>query len=211
MRQFMMTVTALAVFGATVVAAQAAIPSPAQVSHRSPGYSDWATADEFQKLFDAMGARRRYPRVFEARVFNGIVLYHAVFEPYPADMVGFYSYMHMSPDLFAQRDDRLRRAGFRLVTKQSVHLGGSELIQATWVHTAQALNAAPSTCTGMKSVCLSIAAQTPSASMCNNSGGGHGGIGVPFCGGKFCDFEWEECMKRGLWQGSLVSRQVERR
>jgi hypothetical protein len=210
MRQFMMTVAALAMFEAMVVTAQAEDPSRGQVSHRSSGYSAWATADEFQKLFDAMGQRRRYPRVFEARVFNGIVLYHAVFELYPADMVGFYSYMHMNPDLFAQRDDQLRRGGFRLVTKQSVHLGGSELIQATWVHTVQALNAATSTRTGMKSVCLSIAARTPSASMCSSFGGGHGG-GVPFCGGKFCDFEWEECMKRGWWQGSLISRQVERR
>jgi hypothetical protein len=91
MRQFMMTVAALAMFEAMVVTAQAEDPSRGQVSHRSSGYSAWATADEFQKLFDAMGQRRRYPRVFEARVFNGIVLYHAVFELYPADMVGAFT------------------------------------------------------------------------------------------------------------------------
>jgi hypothetical protein len=137
MRQFMMTVTALAAFGATVATAQAETLSSGQVL-----YSDWASGADYQKLFDAMVRQHRYPRVVEARVFNGIVLYHAAFEPYPTGCPGlactfsFWSHHGVSPDLFAQRNDSLRRAGFRLVHKQSVHLGGREFIQATWVRIA---------------------------------------------------------------------------
>jgi hypothetical protein len=140
MRQFMMTVTALAAFGAMVATAQAETPSPGQVPSDLFGYSDWATGADYQKLFNAMVRQQRYPRVVEARVFNGIVLYRAAFEPYPGPgcpgpecTFHFGSHHGITPDRFAQRDDRLRRAGFRLVHKQSVQLGGKEFIQATWV------------------------------------------------------------------------------
>jgi hypothetical protein len=209
MRQFMMTVTALAVFGAMVVTAQGETPNGG-VSHRSAGYSDWATAADFHKLFDAMNQQHRYPRVIEARVFKGVVLYHGAFEPYPAGCPGagctFHSwtYMGMTPDLFARRNDSIQREGGRLVHKQSVHLGGREFIQAIWVRTGQALSAATSTCTGLKSVCLS-------GRECSSGSGGLRGGGRPFCGGKFCDYAWEQCMKSRWWQGSLISRPVERR
>jgi Bacterial tandem repeat domain 1 len=140
MRRFMMTVTALAAFGVTVATAQAETSSPGNVP---PGYSDWATSADYQKLFDAMVQQRRYPRVVEARVFNGIVSYRAAFEPYPVGCSGlactfsFLSHHGINPDLFAQRDDSLRRDGFRLVHKQSVYLGGRDFIQATWVRIAR--------------------------------------------------------------------------
>jgi Bacterial tandem repeat domain 1 len=135
MRQFIMTVTALAAFGAMLATAQA--QNPDQVPYA--GYSDWATGSDYQNLFNAMVRQHRYPRVVEARVFNDIVLYHAAFEPYPAGCPGqgctfsFWSHHGISPGLFAQRNHSLRRAGFSLVHKQSVHLGEREFIQATWV------------------------------------------------------------------------------
>jgi hypothetical protein len=135
MRQFMMTVTALAMFGAMVVTAQAETPSFGQVSHQSSGYSEWATAADYQKLFNAMVQQHRYPRVVEAKVFNGVVLYHAAFEPYPAGRFTFWSHHGITPDIFAQKNDQYRRDGYRLVHKQSVHLGGREFVQATWVST----------------------------------------------------------------------------
>jgi hypothetical protein len=133
--------TALAVFGAMVVTAQAATPSPGEVSHQSPGYSDRATAADYQQLFNAMVQQHRYPRVVEGKVFNGIVLYHAAFEPYPAGGFSFWSHHGITPDVFAQKNDQYRRDGFRLVHKQSVHLAGREFVQATWVSTAHALSA----------------------------------------------------------------------
>jgi Bacterial tandem repeat domain 1 len=136
MRQFMMT--ALAAFGAMVAIAQAEPPSPAP--DQSPYYSDWATGADYQKLFNAMVRQHRYPRVVEAGVFDGIVLYHAVFERYPGGCLGsefstfrFWSHHGITPERFAQRDDSLRRAGFSLIHKQSVKLGEMEFIQATWV------------------------------------------------------------------------------
>jgi hypothetical protein len=57
------------------------------------------------------------------------------------------------------------------------------------------------TCTGMKTECLS-------RNECNN---GENGSHIIICGGKFCDFAWEQCMKSGWWQGSLRSRAVKRR
>jgi hypothetical protein len=104
-----------------------------RVPHRSPGYSDWVTSDDYQKLFDAMVQQRRYPRVVEARAFNGILLYHAAFAPYPAAMFSFWSHHGLTPDDFAQKNRLHRRDGFRLAHKQSVHLDGREFIQATWV------------------------------------------------------------------------------
>lgn len=136
MRQFMMAVMALAVFG-PMPAAQAETASPDQVP-----YSDWATGAAYQQLFDAMVQQHRYPRVVEARVFDGVVLYHAAFEPYPAGCPGlactfsFWSHHGITPNVFAQRNGSLHRAGFRLVHKQSVHLDGREFIQATWVRIA---------------------------------------------------------------------------
>jgi hypothetical protein len=157
----MMTVTALAMFGAMVVTAQAATPSPGEVSRQSPGYSDWATAADYQQLFNAMVKQHRYPRVVEAKVFNGTVLYHAAFEPYPAGCPGlgctwtFWSHHSITPHLFARRDEALRAQGFRLVHKQSVRVGEREFVQATWIGAAVTLSAAPSTCSGMELVCRS--------------------------------------------------------
>jgi hypothetical protein len=31
------------------------------------------------------------------------------------------------------------------------------------------------------------------------------------CGGDFCNFAWERCMKSGFWSGYFISRQAERR
>jgi Bacterial tandem repeat domain 1 len=89
-----------------------------------------------------MVQQHRYPRVVEAKVFNGVVLYHGAFEPYPAGTFDFETHHGIAPDVFTQRNDSLRRDGFRLVHKQSVHFGGREFVQTTWVRTAQALSPA---------------------------------------------------------------------
>jgi polyglycine hydrolase-like protein len=135
----MMTVTALA-SGAMLATAQAETPSPGQVPTDQFQYSDWATGANYQKLFNAMVRQQRYPRVVEARVFNGMVLYRAAFEPYPGPgcpgrecIFHFWSHHGLSAEHFAQRDDKLLRAGYRLIHKQSIQLGGREYIQATWV------------------------------------------------------------------------------
>jgi hypothetical protein len=108
-------------------------PPSLRVPHRSPGYSDWLTGDGYQKLVEAMVQQRRYPRVVEARAFNGILLYHAAFAPYPAGTFNFWSHYGLTSDDFAQKDRLHRRDGHRLTHKQSVHLDGREFIQATWV------------------------------------------------------------------------------
>jgi hypothetical protein len=140
MRRFVMTVTALAALGAMVATAQAETPSPGQVPSEEFHYSDWATSANYHKLFIAMVRQQRYPRVVEGRVFNGIVLYRAAFEPYPGlgcpgreCIFHFFSYHGLSPEQFAQRDDKLLRSGYRIIHKQSVQLGGREYIQVTWV------------------------------------------------------------------------------
>src|SRR5262249_22487242 len=104
-----------------------------RLPQRSPGYSDWVTSDDYQKLFDVMVQQRRYPRVVEARAFNGMLLYHAAFAPYPAANFSFWSHHGLTPDGFAQKNLLHRRDGYRLLHKQSLHLDGREFIQATWV------------------------------------------------------------------------------
>jgi Bacterial tandem repeat domain 1 len=140
MRRFVMTVTALAAFRAMVATAQAETPSPGQVPSEEFHYSDWATSANYHKLFIAMVRQQRYPRVVEGRVFNGIVLYHAAFEPYPGPgcpgrecIFHFFSYHGLTPERFAKEDDKLLRAGYRIIHKQSVQLRGREYIQVTWV------------------------------------------------------------------------------
>jgi hypothetical protein len=68
---------------------------------------------------------------------------------------------------------------------------------------SQAVNAAHSTCTGMKSVCLSFPHWV--------------GVGLAVLEGarpyneKACNFYWEKCMKTGWWEGYLQHRSAERR
>lgn len=57
MRQFIMTVTALAAFGAMLATAQA--QNPDRVPYA--GYSDWATGSDYQNLFNAMVRQHRIP------------------------------------------------------------------------------------------------------------------------------------------------------
>jgi Protein of unknown function (DUF3551) len=53
----------------------------------------------------------------------------------------------------------------------------------------------PATCTGLKLLCLS-------SKLCL----GDAFNGPVICGGKFCDSEWEHCMKMGWWNGRPAER-----
>jgi Protein of unknown function (DUF3551) len=59
------------------------------------------------------------------------------------------------------------------------------------------VSAAQSTCTGLKSACLS---------------GKDCGYGSAPCGGpNYCNRTWEHCMKMGFWEGAFIHRPAERR
>jgi Protein of unknown function (DUF3551) len=60
-----------------------------------------------------------------------------------------------------------------------------------------AVSSAQSTCTGLRSVCL--------------SGGDCSHSSLFVCGGRFCNTEWEHCMKTGFWEGAFLHRPAERR
>jgi hypothetical protein len=101
-------------------------------------------------------------------------------------------------------------------------------------HTArptQTVNAAHSTCTGMKPQCLSDCyfAGAPPSQMCEiflrNPAAAAGsfwctphGVSLSqlhqrvdlFCE-TICSFQWEQCMKTGFWEGRLLHRAAERR
>jgi Protein of unknown function (DUF3551) len=61
---------------------------------------------------------------------------------------------------------------------------------------SQAVNAARSTCTGLKPECFSDCGIQGNESM--------------YCE-KRCNFQWEQCMKTGWWEGALIHRPAERR
>jgi uncharacterized caspase-like protein len=108
-------------------------PSTTAWPAKTPGYSEWLTPTEYQKLFDAMHRERKYPRIVEATPYtDAVVLLHAIFEPYPTDQFSFYSYVRMTRERFEQRNEFFRRDGYTLVHQQSVVVRGVELIQATW-------------------------------------------------------------------------------
>ena len=98
-----------------------------------PSPETWLTALEFQSLFDRMVAQRHYPRVLEARVVGNTLLFKGEFVPYPEGDFSFYSHHGIGPDLFALRDQAYRAQNYRLVHRQSVKVGGTEFIQATWI------------------------------------------------------------------------------
>jgi len=64
----------------------------------------------------------------------------------------------------------------------------------------QAVSAAPSTCTGLKSLCVT-------RGDCSNGDLASGAA----CGPRFCNLVWEHCMKSGFWSGRFISRPAERR
>jgi uncharacterized caspase-like protein len=99
----------------------------------SPGYSKWMTSGDYQTLFNDMVRNRQYPRIVEARSYNGGLLFHAVFAPFDGGHFNFWSHHGMKAELFEQRKLIYGREGFALVWKQSVVLNGVEYIQATWV------------------------------------------------------------------------------
>jgi hypothetical protein len=68
---------------------------------------------------------------------------------------------------------------------------------------SRAVSAAQSTCTGLKSACLS-------GEDCYISGGGTYSYSRPYCQ-KLCDFKWEQCLKTGWWEGGHLHRSAERR
>jgi hypothetical protein len=72
---------------------------------------------------------------------------------------------------------------------------------------SQAVSAAPSTCTGMKLVCLgSVDRGCRYLGGSNERGFGRG----PYCE-KQCNYIWEQCMKSGFWEGAVFHRPAERR
>lgn len=106
--------------------------TPAELPTRTPGYSEWLTPTEYQKLFDAKVRERQYPQIVEATVYGDGILLHAMFVPCPTGRFFFYSYTGMSRDVFNQRNQLFQRDGYTLAHQQSVVLSGSELVQATW-------------------------------------------------------------------------------
>jgi hypothetical protein len=192
MRQFMMTVTTLALFGAMVVTAQAETPSPgtkellvryihsmqmgqpnddemtSRIANINRSQMSWSGP-----LMKSLGALKSISfRTVNARGWN---IYDATF--------------------------RKGRVEFSIAPLTS----DGKVSDLAWhiSQPPQTLSAASPTCSGLKSVCLS-------GRECSSNTTTRGG-GRLFCGGKFCDWEWEQCMKSGWWQGSLISRSVERR
>jgi hypothetical protein len=96
-------------------------------------------------------------------------------------------------------------------------------------HPSQAGSAAHSTCTGMKPQCFldcnfagrdsgqmrqacEVALRSPSAAAGNFVCTPHGVNPVidPYCE-TICNFQWEQCMKTGFWEGGFFHRPAERR
>jgi hypothetical protein len=68
------------------------------------------------------------------------------------------------------------------------------------------LQSLPTTCTGLKSACLS-----GSRRRCLGLGGSGDFVGFgPYCQ-KQCNSIWEHCMKTGFWEGAMIHRSADRR
>ena len=110
-----------------------AVISPLAVPPSTRNYEDgWLTKDEYQQLFDRMVSQRHYPNVVEARVFGDKVLFKAAFLPYPKGKFSFWSAHGVTLDEFARQDRSYRADGYKLLHRQSVKVGDTELVQATW-------------------------------------------------------------------------------
>jgi hypothetical protein len=80
-----------------------------------------------------MVSQRHYPDTVEARVFGDKVLFKAAFLPYPKGNFSFWSAHGVTPDEFARRDRIYRANGYKLRHRQSVKIGDTEFVQATWL------------------------------------------------------------------------------
>jgi hypothetical protein len=123
-----------------------------------------------------------------------------------ARQFAYFPNKNVTGDDYFAIDFRYDRGGqqHRTTLQVTVHNNGTAFLPEYGARKGivEALSAAPSTCTGMESVCRS-------QRQCDYSGGR---TLARICGGKFCDWEFEQCMKTGWWQtGRGVSRQVERR
>jgi hypothetical protein len=76
---------------------------------------------------------------------------------------------------------------------------------------SQAVSAAHSTCTGLKLACLGSVDRGRIAWLGSCLFlGGFTPAPAPYCE-NHCNFVWEQCMKTGFWDGSLIHRPAERR
>jgi hypothetical protein len=196
--------------------ALAVSPLPANAGCEIPGYRFNDDSGSSATMYASRNAVCRLaPRIIDsysgdAGILSATVTTHPKLGKVVKATVRQFAYF---PNKDATGDDyfvidfRYDRRGqqHRTTLEVTVHNNNSSpgaAIRDNNVRMAQALSAAPSTCTGMELVCRSNR-------QCDYSGGR---TLARICGGKFCDWEFEQCMKSGWWQtGRGVSRQVERR
>jgi hypothetical protein len=113
---------------------KSAVIPPHAVSPSDRNYENgWLSGAEYQELFNRMVSQRHYPDTVEARVFGDKVLFKAAFLPYPKENFSFWSAHGITPDEFARRDRMYRATGYKLRHRQSVKIGDTEFVQATWL------------------------------------------------------------------------------
>jgi hypothetical protein len=96
-------------------------------------FSEWASAAEYQVIFDRNLKDRVYPEKVEGRSYSSIRQYRGCFRPFHANRdFSFESRSGMSAADFQQRDRDLQARGYSLRYRQGFEDSAGTSIQATW-------------------------------------------------------------------------------
>jgi hypothetical protein len=107
-------------------------PNPLPAPVHEPAWTAWMDQEAYQQEFDRQVKNRWYPSMIEAALQSGIIMYRAVYKPYPSTTFEFYSRHSIRDDEFREFDAKMSSAGFTRVFQQRIIGPTQAFNQATW-------------------------------------------------------------------------------
>jgi hypothetical protein len=107
-------------------------PSASPFKGDGPTWTEWMDQEAYQREFDRQLKNKWYPRMIEAQLQQGVVKYHASYEPFSSSTFDFYSRHSINDDEFAKFDADMTAAGYTRVFQQRIVIGSRAFNQATW-------------------------------------------------------------------------------
>lgn len=109
----------------------AAVRAPSN-QDSGPAWTDWMDRATYQREFDRQVKNEWYPRLIEARLQDGVVMYRAVYAPFPSSTFEFNSQHSVNDEEFAAFDAEMTAAGFKRIFQQRIVVDTRPFNQATW-------------------------------------------------------------------------------
>ena len=109
-------------------------PSPPPFERKSAGptWTEWMDQEAYQREFDRQVKNKWYPHMIEAQLQQGVVKYHASYEPFASSTFSFYSRHSINDEEFAKFDAEMTANGYTRVFQQRIMVSSRAFNQATW-------------------------------------------------------------------------------